>query len=174
MVRSTIQHRRYRRSTRPSCVAGRTRFFLCGHISSIPRRRKRFRNGSLSRALSAITRTGFWRGRPARWCRPTRIVASVVSASRMRGNLPVRFQKGWAPAMAPSFSSNRVFTRHPWVGNNRQKEDRRERNEKSGTESHEVDCIEERMKKREWTMPSKPESYGFARHRTPFSKSIQK
>ena len=34
-MRSTIQRFRYRRSARPSCVAVRTRFFLCGQISSI-------------------------------------------------------------------------------------------------------------------------------------------
>jgi hypothetical protein len=32
----------------PSWVAGRTRFLLCGQISSIPRCRKRFRSGALS------------------------------------------------------------------------------------------------------------------------------
>jgi len=40
--------RRYRRKARPSCVAGRTRFFLCGQINAIPRCRNRFRSASLS------------------------------------------------------------------------------------------------------------------------------
>ena len=48
LVRSTIQRRLYRRSARPSCVAGFLRLERCGAISSIPRRASRSRNGSLS------------------------------------------------------------------------------------------------------------------------------
>ena len=44
---------------------GPNAILLCGQISSIPRFCKRLRNGSLSYALSAITRSGFCRGRPA-------------------------------------------------------------------------------------------------------------
>jgi hypothetical protein len=52
-------------------------------ISTMPRRRNLFRSASQSYPLSAITRSGFCRGRPARCRRPTRIDASVCSARRI-------------------------------------------------------------------------------------------
>jgi hypothetical protein len=56
--RSTFQRRLYRRRRRPSCVLRLLRFARCGAISSIPMAARTLSRGSLSYALSPISRSG--------------------------------------------------------------------------------------------------------------------
>jgi len=96
-VRSTFQRRLYRRNLRPSCVLRFRRFRRCGQISSMPRRFSRFRRGSLSYPLSAMTRSGFFRGRP-RLFRGTATRSSVFSRSVTSAGLA---ESRWFPRGTP-------------------------------------------------------------------------
>jgi len=63
-VRSIFHRRRYRRSILPSCVRHLTRLSRWGAIKSVPHLRNRFRNGSLSAALSSTNRPTLFFGQP--------------------------------------------------------------------------------------------------------------
>src|ERR1700680_1947388 len=93
MVRSTIQRCRYRRNARPSCVAGRTRFFLCGQISSMPR----CRNQPLSQRIAVVGFVGDHAHRLLPW--PSRTMAPGM---QNKGGLPEEHPRRRPP---PSTSS---------------------------------------------------------------------
>jgi hypothetical protein len=83
----------------------RWRFERCGAISKIPRCRSLRRSASLSYPLSAITRSGFCRGRPPQCRRPARSAASVVSASRTSDG---DAEQRWSPKGIPRPSTTTI------------------------------------------------------------------
>src|SRR6202049_1134824 len=107
MVRSTIQRCRYRRNARPACVAGRTRFFLCGQISSMPR----CRNQPLSQRIAVVGFVGA--PAPRLLPGPSRRMAPAYGDRRQRRLREPDFRRGCRTKVVSQRNTRAVDHHHP-------------------------------------------------------------